>query len=283
MQCFSPRWNNTASSFGFLRYTRVGFEHLCSNLSGDYRQTECPLSVSLFPLPQVGFSIHITTSLCNVIVWHNGALSGNRKVFPLQEQQTTERKKNKRRNSTNTRIGPNRIGLKNFRIQDFSELETEATESVQHCRLSRAVVCTCSESWQYASHLLLEHLVTLQWNSRHRTMSGIVKTTHYFLLHVYIRVLKIQLGAFTPFLTNDLFGFLGTIGHVVFLLWSFHFDVSSLTAKGNVDQKRSFAVVQLRCKQQVQQLLQESRSLSCSFSGMKEGDVATYVSGKSET
>lgn len=192
---------------------------------------------------------------------------------------------NKRRNSTNTGIGPNLTGLKNFRIQDFSKLETETNERVQHCRLSRAVMCTYSESWQYASHLLLEHRVTAQWNSRHRTMSSIVKTTHYILLCglLNFRVLKIQLGAFTPFPTSDLFDFLGTIGHVVFLLWSFHFDVSSLTARGNVDQKRSLAVVQLCCKQQVQQLLQESHSLSCSFSGMKGGDVATCASGKSET
>lgn len=50
-----------------------------------------------------------------------------------------------------------------------------------------------------------------------------------------------------------------------------------------MDQKRILAVVQLHCKQQVQQLLQESHSFSCSFSGMKDRDVSTYFSGKSET
>lgn len=95
---------------------------------------------------------------------------------------------------------------------------------------------------------------------------------------------KYPFRSFLSLPTNDLFCFLGTIDHVVFLLQSFHFDVLTLTARGNVvDQKRSLAVVQLRCKQQVQQLLQESCCFSCSFSGMKEGDVTTYFSGKSET
>lgn len=189
-----------------------------------------------------------------------------------------------------TRTGSDFIRLKNFRTWDFSKLKIEANERVQHWLLSWAVMWISKESWHalYASLLLLEHtkweysevpeiVVCLASSQPHVTICLAQPSSQYLCFKNPVR-------SFYSFLTNDLFCFLGTIGHIVFLLRSFHFDVLPLTARGNVvDQKRSIAVVQLHCKQQVQQLLQESHSFSCSFSGMKEGDVATYFSGKSET
>lgn len=169
-------------------------------------------------------------------------------------------------------------------------MEIEANERVQHWLLSWAALCISKESWHvlYALLLLLEYI---QWeyseileivaclasSQPHATFCLAQSASQYLCFKNPVR-------SFYSFPTNDLFCFLGTIGHIVFLLRSFHFDVLALTARGNVvDQKRSIAVVQLHCKQQVQQLLQESHSFSCSFSGMKEGDIATYFSGKSET
>lgn len=135
----------------------------------------------------------------------------------------------------------------------------------------------------YCQNISSESTVKLQKLQR-------VQHHHNYTLHFALQsssqylCFKNPVRNFYSFPTDDLFYFLGTIAHIVFLLQSFHFDVLALTTRGNVvDQKRSIAVVQLHCKQQVQQLLQESRSFSCSFSGMKEGDVATYFSGKSET
>lgn len=189
-----------------------------------------------------------------------------------------------------TRIGPNFIRLKNFRIWDISKLEIEVNERVQYWLLSWAAMCISKESWHalYALLLLLEHIkwehsevleivACLAPSKPHVTFCFAQSSSQYLCFKNLVR-------SFYSFPTNDLFCFLGTMGHIVFLLRSFHFDVLALTARGNVvDQKRSIAVVQLHCKQQVQQLLQEGHSFSCSFSGMKEGDVATYFSGKSET
>lgn len=146
--------------------------------------------------------------------------------------------------------------------------------------LRRIMACTiCIAS------IVRTYQVRVQWSSRNClassqppiTFSLAQSSSQYLCFENPVR-------SFYSFPSNDLFCFLGTIGHIVCLLQSFHFDVLALTARGNVvDQKRSIAVVQLHCKQQVQQLLQESHSFSCSFQGMKEGDVATYFSGKSET
>lgn len=184
-----------------------------------------------------------------------------------------------------TRIGPNFIRLKNFRTWEFSKLEIEATLAfILSCdanllRITARILCIAS--------VVRTCQVRVQWSSRNCSVSSIITTTRYNLppqpSSQYL-CFKNPVRSFYSFLTNDLFCFLGTIVHIVFLLRSFHFDLLALTARGNVvDQKRSIAVVQLHCKQQVQQLLQESHSFSCSFLGMKEGDVATYFSGKYET